>query len=353
MSEIGRITGYVTTNWKNTRNSEGCFIRRKDGAIIYAWSNYYGNGADDAPCEIGCIVSHDEAETWGERHILYHNNGGENIMCPSLMRMKNGDMGLFFLFRQAANVPGTTFSCLASVRFVRSADEGKTWSEQTVISPPDEYHVFENGHAIMLKSGRILVPSAFHGKHAFDGHAKMTFFMSDDDGHTWFEASERPEGVPAPWSESGLQEPVSFETDKGVIRTFSRTDLFYQYESDSYDNGITWTKPMPNRTFSSPCAPMMIKPAGDMFIALFNPVPKYVTRMREVDDERSPLIALVSSDGGETFPWLQGDQNIIDFRGHSAYPDMFDAGGYVLVGYQANPNDSVIKKIYYNEFLRG
>lgn len=349
MREVGRIVGYVPTNWKNSRNSEGCFIRRKDGAILYAWSNYHSGGDDDSPCEIGCLVSRDEGETWGERFFLYHNSGRDNIMCPSLMRMHNGDMGLFFIHRNAAERTGCDFLEVAQTWFVRSSDEGETWSEPIVITPPDLYFVFENGHAVMLKSGRILVPVAFHGGRPFKGHASTAYFMSDDDGRTWYEADKRYEGVPEPWSDSGLQEPMSFETTDGVIRTFSRTDLFYQYESDSFDDGKTWTKPMPNRGFSSPCAPMMIKPVGDLYVALFNPVPKFVTRVREVDDERSPLIALVSRDGGKTFPW--DDPLIIDWRGHSAYPDLFDGGDYMLAGYQADPNDGVIKKIRYGELI--
>ena len=293
---------------------------------------------------IAAVRSHDEGNHFGEWEILLPQKEQENLMCPSLMRMQNGDLGMFFLFRERAGACG-------EVHFVRSADEGKTWSEPMGLTDPKEYYVFENGHAIMLQSGRILVPLAFHGGvEGFEFNAETSYLMSDDDGRTWFMAKERTKSIPKPWSESGLQEPIAYQMKNGRIRTFSRTDLFCQYESDSDDNGLTWTPAMPNRIFSSPCSPMMIKRvAGDRFVvALFNPIPKYVTR-DTTKDERSPLIALFSDDDGATFDWTKAFT--LDDRGHCCYPDLFDGGDYFLVGYQ-KLNDGVILKVDAWEYER-
>ena len=199
---------------------------------------------------------------------------------------------------------------------------------------------------IRLASGRILVPMAFFdvGSRYGVGNSMTAFMLSDDDGFTWFEASERKKmAVPAPWSGSGLQEPDAYQTEDGRIRCFSRTDLFCQYESDSDDDGMTWSDPMPNRTFSSPCSPMMIKRvAGERYlVALFNPIPPYVTR-DTTNDERSPLVAMISTDDGKTFDWSK--TLTLDNRGHCCYPDLFDGGDYFLVGYQ-KLNDGVILKV--------
>ena len=323
MREVGRIVGYVPTNWKNSRNSEGCFIRRKDGAILYAWSNYHSGGDDDSPCEIGCLVSRDEGETWGERFFLYHNSGRDNIMCPSLMRMHNGDMGLFFIHRNAAERTGCDFLEVAQTWFVRSSDEGETWSEPIVITPPDLYFVFENGHAVMLKSGRILVPVAFHGGRPFKGHASTAYFMSDDDGRTWYEADKRYEGVPEPWSDSGLQEPMSFETADGVIRTFSRTDLFYQYESDSFDGGKTWRKPrrtrMPNNNSGADCD----KDEKGRLWLVCNPV-------AENWGVRHPLTLFISLDNGKHFTEIM---KLEAGNGEFSYPAIVCKGNKLYVTY--------------------
>ena len=41
---------------KNPRNSEGSFLRLKDGRIVFAYSRYSGTSSDDgAYCEIAAI----------------------------------------------------------------------------------------------------------------------------------------------------------------------------------------------------------------------------------------------------------------------------------------------------------
>ena len=213
MINAGRIVHYFPTGPGNWRNTEGSFLRLKDGAVMYAYSCYGNSGADDGVASIAAVRSPDEGNHFGEWEILLGQKGQENLMCPSLMRMQNGDLGMFYLFRPRAGAG-------ASVRFVRSADEGKTWTEPISVTSPDEYVVFENGHAIRLQSGRILVPFAYHGPaDAFDGSAAMSCMMSDDDGATWFETTERkkPPVLP-PWSYSGLQEPMAYQTTEGRIR---------------------------------------------------------------------------------------------------------------------------------------
>ncbi len=348
----GKVVCYLPTNPSNTRNSEGSFIRLRDRTIVYAYSRYGTSSADDAASVIACVKSYDEGESFGTPEPLYGDDSGDNSMCPSLMRMHNGDLGMFFLYRKSAKKAGPGEKIAGQVRFVRSADEGATWSDPVILTKQDENFVFENGHAIMLKSGRILVPAAYHpwlecGRF---GPGEMAFFMSDDDGKTWFEAGERKKGVPMPWSWTGLQEPMAYECADGVIRTYARTDLGCQYESDSSDGGLTWSEPMPNRTFSSPCSPMIMKSFGRYAVAAFNPVPKYAIRHYD-RDERSPLILLFSEDGGKTFGWEK--VLIVDTRGHCCYPDIFDIGdGCLLIGYQAL-NDGVVTKLdhwHYEDF---
>ncbi|MBQ6551054.1 MAG: exo-alpha-sialidase, partial [Lachnospiraceae bacterium] len=93
----GKTVCCLPTTERNQRNSEGCFIRLKDGSIIYAWSEYYNCNEDLGQADIGCIRSYDEGDTWCERRVLF-GNGQENLMCPHLMRMQNGDLGLIYVY---------------------------------------------------------------------------------------------------------------------------------------------------------------------------------------------------------------------------------------------------------------
>ncbi len=341
---VGREALRLPVTPENTRNTEGCFLRLKDGSILHAYSHYGTKGIDDDPSDIGCVRSYDEGETWVDRKILYAHQGEENIMCPSLMRMANGDIGMFHIWRVKTCENGVD-GCRIEIRLVRSADEGETWSEPTLCSPKEGYYVFENGHAIRLKSGRIIVPLAYHlpgnDWRGITWYAKMCFMLSDDDGRSWFEASSRPSGPPPEWTMTGMQETMVYETDSGRIRAFARTDLGCQYESYSDDGGITWSDPQPNRAFMSPICAMMMKKAADLTLAVLNPIPAHYDHDLKLVSCRSPLICMVSDDDGKTFPRIYA----LDHDMNASYPDVFyDGGDSVLITYHASC-DGIIRKI--------
>ena len=55
----------------NPRNSEGSFLRAKDGAILFAYSRYTGDDWNDhCSCDIALVKSYDEGETWSEPEII-------------------------------------------------------------------------------------------------------------------------------------------------------------------------------------------------------------------------------------------------------------------------------------------
>ena len=99
MKTIGYEVSMLAPGENNPRNGEGTFLRLRDGGILYAYSRYLGASWDDhADADIAGIVSYDEGETWSEPRILQaHDALSSNFMCPSLLRMENGDVGLVYL----------------------------------------------------------------------------------------------------------------------------------------------------------------------------------------------------------------------------------------------------------------
>ena len=329
-----------------TRHSEGAFLRLKDDSIFFVYSRFTGNYHDDAPSDLAATISRDEGQTWSEPATLIPASlfNVENIMSVSLMRMANDDVGLFYIVKRSAGVSDVVLS--------RSSDEGKTFYATTVCTLPDRqgYYVLNNDRVERLKSGRLVMPLAYHrgsyeqgGKIGWlDGKGFLCFLLSDDDGRTWFEA---PDCVYPPFtgSRSGLQEPGVIEKENGVLWAYARTDRAYQYESYSLDGGMHWTGAQPSR-FTSPESPLKIKrrpETGDLY-AVWNPIPKYNGReISRAGWGRIPLVWAVSKDDGVTW----SEQKIIESEeGHGyCYPAIFfTRDNSMLVAYCAGGADDGI-----------
>ena len=152
MRKIGREVCMIKSGEHNPRNGEGSFIRLRDGGVMLAFTEYYGeSGSDDAIARLSAIVSYDEGETWSDRFLLLEKDeGARNIMSASLLRMGNGDLGVCYL--RKAEVSEEAIICMPVFR--RSSDEGKTWSDFVPCTDEEGYYCPFNGTAVTLKSGR-------------------------------------------------------------------------------------------------------------------------------------------------------------------------------------------------------
>lgn len=295
----------------NPRNSEGSFVRLDDGRIAFAYSRYIGESwGDHADCEIACIYSHDNGETFDTEHIdtlvRASEYGQKNVMSVALRRMNNGDIGLFYLLKIHEGGQRTHY-CLRRY----SGDLSNKVGE--VLAAPGRYpgyYVINNDRVERLSDGRWITAGAYHptslaleesGNPGWsDGRSTVYCFVSDDDGFTWRPTAARVD-LNDPYTKSGLQEPGIVELPGGTLYGYARTDRMYQYESYSVDGGEGWTPPRPSR-FSSPCSPMLIKknPHSGKYYAVWNPIPNYPGRK---DPEgcwiagRTPFVMAESADG--------------------------------------------------------
>lgn len=306
---------------ENPRNSEGAFLTRKDGSILFAYSKFKGKGhADWAPSDICAVVSEDGGRTFGEERIVVscQEEDAVNVMSASLLRMDNGDIGLFYLVRRTHT--------LLQMFLLRSGDEGETWGEKVLCTPREGFFVVNNDRVRRLSNGRILIPAACHrtgrdwnkeweeaaeskkggpGNVFFDSRSEAVFFYSDDDGRTWKEAPGKCVMPHMAYCASGLQEPGVLEINPGILWGFARTDLGRQYEMYSPDSGETWTMAQPSR-FTAPNSPLSMKrdeKTNDIY-AVWNPVPDYNGREKDKDifiGGRTPYVIAVSHDNGRTF----------------------------------------------------
>ncbi len=311
----------------NSRNSEGDIIVLKNGDVLCAYSRFMkGTGHDNDSASICTRLSKDGGKTWTQNDVeIVANEGGMNVMCVSFLRLKDGALALFYARKNS------TTDCRPMMRVSR--DEGKTWGPATQVVPDSEndYYVINNARAIMLKSGRILLPLARHpkkadGKNDWDG--ELVVWFSDDQGKTWQRGAASFKTFDPKGKRVTTQEPGVIELSNGRVLMYARTNHGQQWFYYSSDGGATWTKGEPS-TLRGPCSPATIKRLknGDLIMAWND------SSVGGVAGLRSPLALAISKDDGKTWihrRLLEGAPN-----GCFCYFAVCEVQGHVLVWYCA------------------
>ena len=331
MKKIGRKVCMLAAKTGCPRNGEGAFLRLKDGRILFAFSRFTDGDQweDHSPAHIAAVESKDEGETWSAARTLLSPSPEEaNLMCVSLLRLKDGGIGIFYEVKYLAENGAVRSRAV----FRRSYDEGENWSAPQVFADWECYLVAENDRAVRLRGGRIVFPVNYHGG---DGRALQTgeahFFYSDDDGKNWRE-SPTVLRCPVP-SAAGLQETGICELPDGRLMAFSRTQFGCQYTAFSLDGGIGWTQPQPEPRFPSPMSPMCVKNLRGFTAAILNPQPENETNGKCAPRSwgRTPLALLVSRDGFASDPqtYLIEDDPADGY----CYTAVFEGEDYFLAAY--------------------
>ncbi len=313
----------------NPRNSEGAFVTLKSGRILFYYTQFAGGSADNSPARIAALSSDDGGRTWSAPRVVLENEGGENVMSVSLLRLRSGRLAWFHLRKNS------WIDCRPYLR--TSTDEGATWSEPRLVVAAPGYFVLNNDRVAQLSTGRLIVPVAFHrargadprSSRSFDGRAIAMWFYSDDEGQTWREA-DTWWAMPVR-SASGLQEPGVVELANGQLFGWARTDQGAQYGFTSTDAGKSWSPPSP-APLPSPLSPASIKrlPGAPELLAVYN---DHSGAFPFVKGKRTPLVAAVSSDGGRSWPARQVLEN--DPDGWFCYTAIHFVDRAVLLAYCA------------------
>ena len=324
----------------NPRNSEGAFILTKSEELLFAYSSFRGDSARDYTCaDIKIIRSLDYGETWSEPCVIAtpEDYGAMNIMSVSMISMRNGDIGLFYLVRM-------NWLDMYIV-LQRSTDQGRTWGQPKHCSVRKGYFVMNNDRVFRSSSGRIILPVAEHvntigtnGKVNFVP-SQTIFFISDDDGQTWQEAPSKL-SIHYSTSHSGLQEPGVVELSSGHLYGWARTDLGRQYEFYSDDDGLHWSQLQPSH-FTSPLSPLSMKQlSSGHLIAIWNPIPpNNLTIENRATGNRTPLVYSISTDHGKT----RAPPTIVENDPNCGYcyTAIFQAHDKILLAYCAGSEEDL------------
>jgi sialidase-1 len=315
---------------ENPRNSEGSFVTLKSGRVLFLYTHFHGGADDASPANIVSIHSDDKGRTWSkEPKVVVENPTGANVMSVSLLRLQSGKLALFYL------VKNSLLDCRPVMRI--STDEAESWSEPKYVGDAPGYFVLNNDRVIQLKSGRLVVPLAFHRSRAslpksyksFDGRAITLWYLSDDEGVTWREADD--------WfalsahTRTGLQEPGVVELADGSLLSWMRTDQGAQYCSRSTNGGKVWVVPE-KTSLQSPESPTSIKrlPDSEKLLAIYN---DHSGKFPFPQKKRSPLVSAISNDNGKT--WVQQKLIESDPDGWYCYTAIHFVDNVALLAYCA------------------
>lgn len=258
-------------------DSEASVLRLKDGRLLLAYTYFYGAEATNmSPARISAKLSEDQGRTWGKRFPLQEKGEGINVITPSLIRLKSGDIALFFLSKTHRD------KCVPCIK--KSQDEGKSWGKPSNITKEYPLYDMANESVVQLSTGRILVPIC---RLSWERRYVSFCLCSDDGGRSW-RKSKNEIDLPR----EGAMDPHLVELKSGKVLMTLRNQLGRVYLAFSHDQGYTWTN-VDSTDLQSPDSPITIKripQTGDLLMVWNNS-----------RDERRPLTSAISNDEGENW----------------------------------------------------
>jgi len=304
------------------RGRMGDIIKLLDGSLLMSYTE---NG-------IMGIKSTDLGKTWGTPFTLVPDPKppAKGYYChPSFLRLKDGHILMSYIYSTHPSTPyyGHNY-------YRRSSDEGKTWTEQFLMTPHKGYVLVHNDRLFTLSTGRIIAIAEYKAhRPSTDDHGGFVgiAFYSDDDGYNWQVSKNVVDMQPIEVQEAG-----GVELNDGQVMMFARTYSGHPVRAYSNNGGETWSEGEEIQELEMPYAGLptvkRILSTGDLLFIWISE--------RAVDNEnpkihrRCALTSAISKDDGKTF---------IHFRHIRRDPE--DDFGYqcvefisynlVLVGYHA------------------
>ncbi|HET6453534.1 MAG TPA: sialidase family protein [Armatimonadota bacterium] len=319
---LGFTSLVATSNKEFPRHSEGSIVELKDGRLLLAWTRFYGGSGDAASANIAAMTSKDGGRTWSKPYVIQENTGKQNVMSVSLLRLKSGKIGMYYLEKNADD------DLRVYQRY--SSDEAKTWTAPDQVTFEPGYSIMNNDRVVQLSTGRILCPISYTPDIGAQGWELVCFCLySDDQGKTWHRSVP---DLHAP--QRGAMEPGVAELANGDLLMIIRTQVGCIYESISKNKGMTWSQPVPT-TIKSPSAPATIKRipgSKDLLLVWDN---NYEPEHGGFG-KRTPLTAAISKDNGKTWEHVKNIETEPD-HGYAYTSILFVKKSVLMTYYEQIP----------------
>jgi sialidase-1 len=321
------------------RHSEATTVQLKNGDIFLAWSKFrverHPDGrllaGDNARAHIAGMISKDGGYSWQDERVLVENTARLNVMAPAIRRMKDGALGMIYSHRESTTE--------AHRVFVRSDDEGETWSAPVKMTE-GAYKTGCHDRLTVLDSGRLAAPlhctDDWH-----DHHLHVRVALSNDHGASWHltDSIELPRVSDS--GESGGIEPGIVQRADGSLLMVIRTAMGTIFRTESHDDGETWEE-LRSMEVVAPVAPSLIDriPGSDDLMLIWNWRWNWHENLAGM---RRPLAIATSSDGGDSWP-LDRRKILEDDPAHTyAYPSALMLEDRALITYFVTDPDHPIR----------
>lgn len=290
-------------NATNPRNSEGAFITLKSGRLAFYYTQFYGGLRDFSDARIVKIHSDDDGRTWSEPTVVFEKGGAQNIMSVSLLRLQSGKLALFYLVKNSG------LDCGPFLSF--SDDEGVTWSTPARVIEAPGYFVLNNDRVIQLSTGRLVFSVAFNRLLQRKTGEKLgeTKRLNDSRGIAlWFYSDD--EG--STWKEARSWWAMNQPSDHGLqepgVVELADGSLFAWARTDQGSQFEFRSKDR-GATWTPPQPGPLMSPLSPASIkrlpnstALLSIYNDHSGRYTFPPQRRSPLVAAISEDGGRSWP---------------------------------------------------
>jgi sialidase-1 len=299
------------------RGMPGDIVELEGGELLmsYAW-----NGS------VMAVSSRDQGRSWGEPFALVPKPrapASGSLGSPGFLRLSNRNILLSYTYTTHPRTP-----YYAHDYYRLSADEGKSWTDQYLMTPLPGYVLVHNDRLIALSTGRIVAFAEYkaHLPSTEDHRGFVgTAFFSDDQGYSWQVSRNTVDLFP----DMEVQEPHGVELKDGRVMMWARTYTGHPVRAFTSDGCESWSKPevmteVPMPYAGLPTVTRIPSTRDLLFIWISEQAPIPDTKGLK---RRCALTAAISRDEGQT---LTGYRNIardpeddfgyqsIDFLGDTA-----------------------------------
>ncbi len=263
---------------------------------------YYG-GAGEYAVNTGVFGSRlRKGATRWSRPVRIAHDPFRSLGNSVVWQAPDGLVWLFYVVRW-----GDTWST-SRIQAKVSRDGARTWSDSFVVS--DIEGMMVRGAPIVLSSGEYLLPvyhETGHDTEKVGADSTSRFLRWDTGKRRWL-----PSGIIK--SPRGNIQPAIAEVAPGRIVAFCRRGGGYEAVTDGYivvsesqDGGRTWAEGRDSSLPNPNAAVDLIRLRNGHLMLVYN----------HSMNERTPLTAAISEDGGKTWPYKR---NVAEGSGDFAYP---------------------------------